>query len=187
MKEEYKSLSISEAKSKLEGEDWKEWKRWHNKKIREDAEENKEWLEDSEDEALRTLIQAGKDELRSSVTIQGLDIAVDLNIPRGLILKIKSMRDKVQKINPEQATEEDLKDLEEKIIGLLSRVTPEYDESDWSAFGEENGIVGLNVFGGIIFKHIIQETQKKSGSIKNFRPKELRTSGDPVYIGDDSE
>ena len=63
----------------------------------------------------------------------------------------------------------DLDELEDKMVELLSSITENYDGAAWRVFAENNGLSGLNYFGGQIIQKVRSEQQDKMDAVEKFR------------------
>lgn len=166
---DWDKLTLKEAKKELSTEDYEKWVEYRNQKLRETADKNRERLTDENNDSVEALIQAGKKQLESTLTIEGVKIVVALNISRNVVGKISRLRKKWGTIDPETVSEDDLQKLEDEMIPLLAKVTKNYSESDWRKFTDVNDVEGLNLFAGQIFAHIMSELQNKMAVIEKFR------------------
>lgn len=176
--ETMKDMSIEEAKEKLSPSEYSKWKHRKEEKVLKRAEKHKEQISDEHEQATNDLIDAGKSALTTTCTIEGVDFELDMSFKDELQDKLKRLAE-LSKSEPSDKT---LKKIRWDLINILDSITLNYDKEQWVKFYKANGLGGLNLFAGLMFKHIRQELKAKVDVVQNFRTPQLESD---LSTGDD--
>ncbi len=162
---EMKELSLEEANSRLNDEQFERWNRLHDEKIMEQAERNEQRIEEEDNEAIDALKRSAENKLTDSIEVLGTELEVNISLNQ----RQKDLFQRLRELENDEDSIEKIGETENFIYELLGEISVNYSEDDWREKFEDVGFSGLQM----IIQEIMRKYQKgfkeKNEVVKNFR------------------
>lgn len=171
--DELREMSIEDANSILNDEQFERWNELHTEELKQEAREHKQVKQETRKEALDIVADSARDEVYDEIKLRGATLRVNCSLnneQQDAIQRIQKLSDNVDDKN-EDVDVERFNDFQDALYEVLGAVLVDYDKRDVEDKFSELGLTGIRNVANEAIQKYMDKINEKEEVVEKFQQK----------------